>query len=145
MPRRESSAEWEGTLKGGKGVVRVGRGGYEGRYSYVSRFEDGNGTNPEELIAAAHAGCFSMALALGLEQSGCTPEHILTRAEVELDTSKGAPAISGIVLNTSVSANGIDEDTFQRIAEQAKENCPVSRALAAVPIHLHAQLAVQTR
>ncbi len=145
MPRREASAEWEGTLKEGKGLVRVGRGSYEGRYSYVSRFEDGNGTNPEELIGAAHAGCYSMALAMALEQEGYRPEHIFTRAEVQLDTSGSAPSISGITLETSVSANGIEEEAFQRIAEQAKNGCPVSRALQAVPIELRAELAVPSR
>lgn len=115
-------------------------GGYEGPYSFASRFEEGDGTNPEELIAAAHAGCFSMAFSNELDGAGFTPESVETNAAVELDFVDGAPTITSIELTTRARVSGIDEETFQEIAEGAKENCPVSKALAGPRITLDAQL-----
>ncbi|BBM72657.1 osmotically inducible protein OsmC [Rhodothermus marinus] len=116
-------------------------GSFEGPYSFASRFEEGEGTNPEELIAAAHAGCFSMALANRLAQAGYTPERVQTEARVHLEMTNDGPRISKIELHTEVKAPGLDEQTFLEHAEAAKQGCPVSKALAAVPvIELHARL-----
>jgi osmotically inducible protein OsmC len=113
--------------------MRVASGAYEGPYSFQSRFEEGDGTNPEELIAGAHAGCFSMALSADLGRAGYSVGHVETTATVELDMGGAAPTIAAIQLDATARVEGIEEDEFQRIAQQAKENCPVSRALAAVP------------
>jgi lipoyl-dependent peroxiredoxin len=137
MPTRTSTAQWQGTLKEGSGSMRLGSGAYEGNYSFVSRFEDGAGTNPEELIAAAHAGCFSMALSNILGQAGHTPTSIKTSAAVHL----GSGAISKIELDTVGDVPGLSNDEFVGFAETAKANCPVSKALAAVEITLTAALA----
>jgi len=122
---------WEGTLSGGNGKMAFGD--FEGAYSFASRFEEGSGTNPEELIGAAQAGCFSMALALDLEQAGFTPKRVETGAAVILSKSGGGFAISSIELSTNVWAEGVDYDTLLRIADTTKDNCPVSKALAGVP------------
>jgi lipoyl-dependent peroxiredoxin len=141
MPTRRASARWEGSLTEGRGTMRMASGAYEGPYSFQSRFEEGDGTNPEELIAAAHAGCFSMALAAELGKAGHTPESVETEATVHLDEVDDGFAIKRIDLETSVSAPGVDESTFQQAAEAAKKGCPVSQALAAVEsIELDAQL-----
>ncbi len=136
MAIRSSSAEWRGTLKEGAGVMRLGSGAYEGPYTFASRFESGEGTNPEELIGAAHAGCFSMFLAALLSNKGFTPT-VQTTATVHLEAG---PTITLIELDTKVQASGIDEATFQQLAEEAKAKCPVSKALAGPEIRLRAQL-----
>lgn len=140
MPQRKAKATWNGDLKSGKGNMSFGSGAYEGAYTFKSRFEEGSGTNPEELIGAAHAGCFSMALSADLAESGYSPESVTTNAEVSLDMVDGDPAITTIVLNTKANVPDIDEDAFQEIAKGAKKNCPVSKALAGVNIELNAEL-----
>jgi osmotically inducible protein OsmC len=140
MPVRSSNAAWEGGLKGGKGTVALGSGAFQGPYSFGSRFEDGSGTNPEELIAAAHAGCFSMALAAGLERAGHSPEKVATTARVHLDKQDAGFAITAIDLDCEAEVPGLANDEFQTHARQAKEGCPVSKALAAVEIRLEARL-----
>lgn len=121
--------------------MRVGSGAYEGAYSFVSRFESGDGTNPEELIAAAHAGCFSMALSNALAQAGHTATSVKTTATVHLDKGAEGFGITKIDLDTVGDVPGLDEGEFLKYAEGAKANCPVSRALAAVEITLNARLA----
>ncbi len=121
--------------------MRLGSGAYEGSYSFVSRFESGDGTNPEELIAAAHAGCFSMALSNALGQAGFTPTSIATNASVHLDLGPTGFGIAKIDLDTVGDVPGISAEEFQKLAESAKANCPVSKALAAVEITLSARLA----
>ncbi len=133
MPVRHSNAEWKGTLKEGSGTMKIGAGVWEGSYSFPSRFEDGSGTNPEELIAAAHAGCFSMALSAGLGKGGHNPVRVATTAKVHLSPVEGGFGITKIELVTEAEVPGIDDATFQEFAENAKKGCPVSRALAAVP------------
>lgn len=140
MPQRKGSAKWEGGLKDGRGSVSSGSGALEGSYSFGSRFEQGTGTNPEELIGAAHAACFSMALAAALGKAGYEPKRVNTTAKVDLETSDG-PKISTITLDTEAEVPGIDAAEFQKQAEGAKENCPVSKALAGVDIKLNARLA----
>jgi len=140
MPITKASATWNGDLKNGNGTMKMDSGSYEGAYSFASRFEDGEGTNPEELIGAAHAGCFSMALSLELSEAGYDPESIDTRAEVTLEVTDGGPAITGIKLITKGKVPGIDNDAFQQFAEGAKKGCPVSKALAGTDITLDATL-----
>ena len=141
MPKRTANARWEGSLTEGNGTMRMASGAYEGPYSFQSRFEEGDGTNPEELIAAAHAGCFSMALSAELGNAGLNAESVETEATVHLDKANGGFAIKRIVLNTRATVPGADEDAFQQAAEAAKKNCPVSQALAAVEtIDLEAEL-----
>jgi osmotically inducible protein OsmC len=120
--------------------MRLGSGAFEGSYSFKSRMEDGPGTNPEELIGAAHAGCFSMALANGLTQAGHKPQEIRTTASVHFDKTEQGWGITRIELATEGSVPGIDDATFKGLAEEAKKNCPVSKALAATPITLNATL-----
>ncbi len=142
MPARTANARWEGGLKDGKGNMRLGGGAFEGQYSFSSRFEEGVGTNPEELIAAAHAGCFSMALSAGLEKAGHSPNSVETEAKVHLSPKDGGGfRISRIDLVTTADVPGISDDEFQQAAQGAKEGCPVSTALAAVEITLNATLA----
>src|SRR5438093_12507778 len=140
MATRTGSAIWEGTLKGGKGKMKLGSGAFEGPYSFASRFENATGTNPEELIGAAEAGCFSMAFANALAEAGHTPQEIRTSAKVHFDKIDKGWTITQIELSTEGSVPGIDEATFKRIAEDAKKTCPVSRALAATQISLAATL-----
>jgi lipoyl-dependent peroxiredoxin len=141
MATRNGSAEWKGDLKGGSGTVRVGDGVFEGAYSFSSRFEEGEGTNPEELLAAAHAGCFAMALSLILGEDGHTPESLRAQAKAQLRNVDGVPTIARIDLDLEGSVPGIDEDAFRAYAEKAKAGCVVSRALAGVPeIELSATL-----
>lgn len=140
MPVRTASARWEGGLREGSGSMRLGSGAFEGPYSFSSRFEDGTGTNPEELIGAAHAGCFSMALSLGLEQAGHPPTSVETTAEVHFGKSDSGFEISRIDLRCNAAVPGIDDATFQAQAATAKAGCPVSKALAGVEITLDAQL-----
>jgi len=142
MATRNGSAEWKGDLKGGSGTVKVGDGVFEGNYSFSSRFEEGEGTNPEELIAAAHAGCFAMALSLVLTEADHPPDSIEAEARVHLRLVDGLPTIAKIDLDVAGSVPGLDEDAFSSYAEKAKDGCVVSRALAGVPeITLNARLA----
>ncbi|HET7121269.1 MAG TPA: OsmC family protein [Solirubrobacterales bacterium] len=142
MAARIGSAEWHGDLKDGSGTVRVGEGAFEGAYSFASRFEEGEGTNPEELIAAAHASCFAMALSNMLAGDGHVPDSVKARAAVQLRNVDGAPTIAHIDLEVEGAVPGIDADTFGSYAAKAKEACPVSRALSGVPeIELRATLA----
>lgn len=138
MPKRKADAIWKGDLKNGKGTMKFGSGAFEGAYTFASRFEEGTGTNPEELIGAAHAGCYSMALSNELAQAGFTPESVETTANVTLDASAGA--ITTIHLDVRANIPDIDEDEFQEFAEGAKHNCPVSKALAGVSIEVDATL-----
>jgi len=141
MPKRIANAVWNGSLTEGNGTMRMASGAYEGPYSFQSRFEEGDGTNPEELIAAAHAGCFSMALSGELGKAGHTPDSVETEATVHLEEVEGGFAIKRIDLRTRVSAPGVPDSDFQQAAEAAKKGCPVSQALAAVEsIELDAQL-----
>ncbi|HWX95761.1 MAG TPA: OsmC family peroxiredoxin [Solirubrobacteraceae bacterium] len=141
MNARNGSAEWHGSVESGSGTVIVGDGVFEGAYSYDSRFAEGEGTNPEQLIAAAHAACFTMALSNALGAAGYVPETLRTNARVQLRNIDGAPTLTRIDLETKGDVPGIDEPGFQRQAEQAKANCPVSRALAGIPeIVLSAEL-----
>ncbi|PTE07245.1 OsmC family protein [Mesorhizobium helmanticense] len=133
MTVREALAEWQGTLKEGSGRLRLGSGVFEGAYSFPSRFENGPGTNPEELIAAAHAGCFSMALTAILGRDGHVAQNIRTIAKVHLGAAEAGPAITRIELETEAEIVDLAEDEFQRLAQSAKAGCLVSRALAGVP------------
>jgi len=141
MPKRIANARWEGSLQDGHGTMRMASGAYEGPFSFQSRFEEGDGTNPEELIAAAHAGCFSMALSGEIDRAGHEAESVETEATVHLDKVTEGFGIKRIVLRTRVSAPGLDESAFQEAAEAAKKGCPVSQALAAVEsIEVEAEL-----
>lgn len=141
MAIRKANAEWKGDpFNGGEGTVGLGSGAFKGSYSVKSRMGDGAGTNPEELLGAAHAGCYSMALAAALTRAGHTPEDIKTQALVHFDKVGEGFAITKIELDVAASIPGIDEDTFLRFAGDAKANCPVSRALSATPIELTAKL-----
>jgi osmotically inducible protein OsmC len=141
MPKRTASAVWNGSLTEGNGTMRMGSGAYEGPYSFQSRFEEGDGTNPEELIAAAHAGCFSMALSAELGNAGADVEKVETDATVHLDKDGDGFTITRIDLRTRVTAPGVDDSTFQQAAEAAEKGCPVSRALGGVSeMNLDAQL-----
>ncbi len=140
MATRNGSAVWEGTLKGGKGTVKLGSGAFEGPYSFSSRFEEGTGTNPEELIGAAEAGCFSMALSANLEKAGHPAKRISTTAKVTLEVVGGGPRITSIDLDCEAEVPGIDEAKFREQAEKTKTTCPVSVALAGTEIKLSAKL-----
>lgn len=140
MQPGKSQAVWCGSLKKGSGSMTVGANKYTGQYSFGSRFEDAGGTNPEELIAAAHAGCYSMALANMIGENGCEPKHVGTTATVHLAAEGGGFSITKIELMTEAQVEGMDNDAFQKLARDAKENCPVSKALAAVEISLDATL-----
>ncbi len=140
MPVRRSSAVWEGSFREGKGQMKIGSGLYEGPYSAASRFENAPGTNPEELIGAAHAGCFSMALALVLSGQKIPPKRIETTADVAIEPDGPGFSITSIVLRTVAEVPGASEADFLKAAEAAKVGCPVSKALKAVPISLEAHL-----
>jgi osmotically inducible protein OsmC len=140
MATRTAEAEWRGNLIQGSGTVKLGSGAFEGSYSFASRFEEGPGTNPEELIGAAHAGCFSMALSAGLAAAGYHPECVHTTAKVHIDKVGDGFAITKIELTTVAKIPDIDDAKFQEQAEGAKKGCPVSKALASVPITLDAKL-----
>jgi osmotically inducible protein OsmC len=137
MAIRISSAEWKGTLKEGSGTMKLGSGLYQGPYTYASRFETGPGTNPEELIGAAQAGCFSMFLSALLSDAGFVPKRIHTTATVHLEAG---PTITLIELNTEAEVPGISEDAFKGYAEAAKKDCPVSKALTGPEKKLTAKL-----
>ena len=142
MATRNGSAEWRGDLKDGSGTLTVGDGVFEGQYSFSSRFEEGEGTNPEELIAAAHASCLAMALSNMLADHGHPAESVKVAAKVHLRIVDGAPTIAEIDLDVEGKVPGIDDEHFRAHAEEAKAGCPVSRALAGVPeIKLNARLA----
>jgi lipoyl-dependent peroxiredoxin len=141
MPVRSAEARWEGSLQEGSGRMAFGSGAFEGQYSFGSRFEEGTGTNPEELIGAAHAGCYSMQLSGLLGAEGHTPGEIETDARVHLDKQDGGFGITTIELTTRARVEGISDEDFQRIADEAKRVCPVSRALTGVEIALSAELA----
>jgi lipoyl-dependent peroxiredoxin len=132
MAARKADARWEGTLKEGKGTLTLGSGAYEGQYSFSSRFEEGPGTNPEELIGAAHAGCFAMALNAALERADMTPNFVHATANVKMERKNDVPTITKIELSVEASVPGIDADKFQEFAEDAKANCIISRALGGV-------------
>ncbi len=132
MATRNGSAEWHGDLQSGNGQVTVGNGAHTGPYSFKSRFEDGEGTNPEELIAAAEAACFSMALSLILTEAGNPPESIRTSARAQLRPVDGAPTITQMTIQTEGVVPGIDQAAFEQHAKQAKETCVISRALGGI-------------
>ena len=142
MPTRNASAVWEGGLKAGKGSIKGDSGAVNAPFSFGTRFENAPGTNPEELLGAAHAGCFSMALAVGLEKAGKTATRVETKAAVTVEKVGEAFTITSIKLVCRATVPGIDKEQFSKIAQATKEGCPVSKALAAVPkIELDAQLA----
>lgn len=140
MADRTASAVWHGKLKDGKGTLSVERAGFEAPYSFSSRFEEGPGLSPEDLIAGAHASCFSMAFSGGLEKAGFPADRVETKARVTLETVNGAPTISRIHLDTVGRVPGIDAASFQTQAEDAKKNCPVSRLYQGAEITLSAKL-----
>lgn len=141
MPTRNADATWNGALRDGNGSFTTASGAVEGAYSFSTRFEDGSGTNPEELIAAAHASCFSMALANELGKAGHVPESVSTTAKVHLEKDDGGFSISKIELVTKATVTGVDDGAFQEIATATSKACPVSKALSAVDITLDATLA----
>lgn len=140
MAIRKAEAVWEGGLKSGAGRIKLGSGAFEGKYSFSTRFEEEKGTNPEELIGAAHAGCFSMALSADLEKAGFSPRKVETKAAVTLGTVEGKPRITEIHLDCQTQVPGLNAEQFAKIAEGAKTGCPVSAALSAVKISLDARL-----
>jgi lipoyl-dependent peroxiredoxin len=140
MAIRTAESLWEGTLKEGKGTMKLGSKAYEGSYSFASRFEEGPGTNPEELIGAAHSGCFSMFLAAVLSKDGFNPTSVRTTAKVSLETVDGAPKITKIELNCEAKVPNLDEQKFKEAAEASKKGCPVSKALTGTEIILNARL-----
>jgi len=131
MAIRKATAQWNGDLKNGKGSMALGSGAFEGQYSFNSRFEEGTGTNPEELIGAAHASCFSMALSMVLGEKDLTATSINTTAKVTLSQSDAGFDISKIHLDVEADIDGADDATFKEAAETAKANCPVSKVLNA--------------
>ena len=132
MPTRNASAEWRGDFKRGEGKVAVGSGAFDLPYNFSGRFEDGGGTNPEELVGAAHASCFAMALSVGLTQAGHPPESLSAAAKVTIDQVEGGFEITRIDLTVRGRVPGVDADAFQQAAQGAKEQCPLSKALASV-------------
>jgi osmotically inducible protein OsmC len=140
MPTRNASAIWEGTLKDGKGRMKFGSGAFDGAFSFASRFEEGTGTNPEELIGAALAGCFSMALSGNLGKAGHTPRRVDTKARVNIEKGQDGFRITLITLQTEANVPGIDEKKFIEQAEATKKTCPVSKALTGTEIKLEAKL-----
>lgn len=140
MPLSHSQAVWSGDLKNGNGMMQIGKKESPAPFSFGSRFEGGEGFTPEELIGAAHAGCFSMALANKLASSGAKPNRISTSADVKLEKTNAGFSITGIQLTTEADVEGIDEAAFAKAAEEVKTSCPVSKALASVPIQLQHRL-----
>jgi lipoyl-dependent peroxiredoxin len=139
--KRSAEARWEGGIMDGKGNITVDSGTFQGAYSFNSRFGDDNkATNPEELIAAALAACYSMALTVGASQSGYTPKSVDTKAHVKIEKQGEGFVIPSIDLETEASIDGIDEAKFQTLAEETKKNCPVSKVLAGAEISLTAKL-----
>jgi lipoyl-dependent peroxiredoxin len=141
MPTRKAEAEWKGNLAQGNGMLKVGSGAFAGPYSFKSRFEEGEAaTNPEELLGAAHAGCFTMALTAQLSRAGITPTRIHTEARVKLEKVGEAFTITEIALETEAEVPNVDDATFQKYALDAKQNCPLSKALASTTILMTAKL-----
>lgn len=140
MPVRNAEAEWKGNLPEGGGKMKLGSGAYEGPFTFKSRMENGPGTNPEELIGAAHAGCFSMAFSHQLATAGFPPKRVHTKAAVNFEKTDSGFAITSITLDTEGEVPGIDDAKFQELAEGAKKGCPVSKALAGTTINLKAKL-----
>src|SRR5699024_1656768 len=140
MPTQTADATWNGDLKNGNGTMRMQSGSYEGNYSFASRFEDGDGTNPEELIGAAHAGCYAMALSNELAEAGFDPQSVDAQAEVSFGITDDGPTITGIKLIDEVNIPEISEEEFQQFDDGAKKGCPVSKELAATDITLDASL-----
>jgi|SRR5699024_2560084 len=140
MPTQTADATWNGDLKNGNGTMRMQSGSYEGNYSFASRFEDGDGTNPEELIGAAHAGCYAMALSNELAEAGFDPQSVDAQAEVSFGITDDGPTITGIKLIAEANIPEISEEEFQQFADGAKKGCPVSKALAGTDITLDASL-----
>lgn len=140
MPTRKSEAEWTGNLREGAGRVKLGSGAFEGKYSFASRFENGKGTNPEELLGAAHAGCFSMALSAGLSRAGFQPKRVHTTATVHIDKIGEGFEITKIELDCEAEVPNIDDAAFHAQAAAAKDGCPLSKALKATPIEMRARL-----
>lgn len=140
MPTQHAEATWNGDLKNGNGTMRMKSGSYEGSYSFASRFENGEGTNPEELIGAAHAGCYAMALSNELAEAGHNPKSVDAKADVTFEVTDEGPAITGIKLTVKAKIPNINDSEFQKFAEGAKEGCPVSKALAGTTITLDATL-----
>jgi lipoyl-dependent peroxiredoxin len=140
MPARTANAVWEGDLRGGRGQMKFGGGAWEGQYSFSSRFEEGPGTNPEELIAAAHAGCFSMAFSNGLAKAGLTPTRVETTAKVYLEKVGEGFKITRINLDTVGQVPGFSEGQFMELAEAAKKGCPVSQLVTGAEVTLNARL-----
>jgi osmotically inducible protein OsmC len=141
MAKRKATATWNGGITNGTGTMALGSGAFEGSFSVNTRMGDEPGTNPEELVGAALAGCFSMALSGALEKAGYAPNKIETKAVVDFGKDDKGFAITGIALTTDVDADGLSDDEFQKIAADTKTSCPVSKALKAVPIELSASLA----
>ena len=137
MAIRNASAVWNGTLKEGNGTMKLGSGAFEGEYTFASRFEEGTGTNPEELVGAAHAGCFSMYLASVLTNAGFPPVQVRTSAKVHLGEG---PRITLIELDTEAEVPNVDEQTFQESVEKSKQNCPISLALTGPELSVSARL-----
>ena len=140
MAVRTANARWEGTLKEGNGNLKLGSGAYEGQYNFSSRFEEGVGTNPEELIGAAHAGCFTMALNVGLERAGTPATYVQSTANVHLTKGDAGMEISKIEINTEAAVPGLSQEQFAEAAQKTLESCIVSRALSAVPMTVNATL-----
>ena len=140
MSEKKSTAVWKGTLKEGKGTMTVGKGHYEGPFTFASRFESGEGTNPEELVGAAHAGCYSMFLSALISGEELTPTSVKTTAAVTLDKDDVGPKITKIELTCEADVPGLSEDKFTELAQQAKEKCPISRLYAGTEISLNAKL-----
>jgi lipoyl-dependent peroxiredoxin len=140
MPVRTSQAVWKGTLKEGSGTLRTGSGAYDGPYNFVSRFESGTQTNPEELVAAAHAGCYSMAMSGGLEKAGFKAVRISTKASVHLEKLEAGFTVTRIELDVEADVPGLDEKKFAEIAENTKIGCPISRLLTGAKITVKARL-----
>lgn len=140
MAVRTADAEWRGNLAQGSGRMRFGSGAFDGPYDFRSRMDEGKGTNPEELLGAAHAGCFSMALALELTKAGVTVNSIYTTAKVHFEEHDGGWSIQKIDLDTEASISDMAAEAFEEYAQDAKKNCPISRALSGVEIHLRAKL-----
>lgn len=141
MADRKATADWKGTIKEGGGTIALGSGLFEGKYSFATRMEDAPGTNPEELLGASLAGCYTMALNATLEREGKPAKSVWSQANVHLGKDDSGFVIKGIDLETKAAVDGIDEEAFLKIAETVKQTCPISKALAAVPITLKASLA----
>lgn len=140
MAVRSATAEWKGDLLKGSGTVTGETGAVDGRYSFGSRFEEGEGTNPEELLGAAHAACFSMAFANNLAKAGFTPESVKTEAKVHLEKVDGAQTVTRIVLETRARVPGISREAFDEQAAAAKAGCPISRVVTGTEVQLDARL-----